>query len=119
MGGTGGKNKTKEQIIIIFWLEQIFPEIQEVHALGSILHCWKHFVSYMNKRANKGCYLFPAQQLHSSPVALIQLRFGYASACAPVHTYTHKVQCIFYLSYSILFDLEMQAVMTVTCNLLH
>lgn len=42
------------------------------------------------KRANEDCYLFPVQQLRSSLVTWIPLCFGYASACAPVYTHTHK-----------------------------
>lgn len=51
--------------------------------------CWKPVLSYMDKRENKVCYLFPVQQLHSSLVTWIPVCFGYASACAPVYTQTH------------------------------
>lgn len=48
VGTEGQKQKKKIYIIIIFWLEQIFPEIQEVNSLGthSWMCCWECSLSY-------------------------------------------------------------------------
>lgn len=87
------KTHTPERIIIIFWLEQICVPCDSGSARPrwhGWMCWWKYFLSYMDKRSNEACYLFPAQQLHSGLVTLIPRCFDYASACAPAHTNTHR-----------------------------
>ena len=61
------------------------------------MYCWKKKVlSCIVKRANEDCYPFPVQQLHSSLVTWIPLCFGYASACVPRYTNTHKNKAVMF-----------------------
>lgn len=65
--------RKKHKVVIIFCLEQIFPEIQEEYTLDDTA-----------QSTNEDCHLSPVQQFHLSLVTWIPLCFGFASACAPI-----------------------------------
>lgn len=85
---------------------------QEVHTLSVIAERASEstFCLTQGKRANKERHLFPVQQLRSALVTLIPQCFGFALACAPVHTYvhthTHETLRHFYINVTTFYQMD-------------